>query len=161
MPSGHLLPDRVCSGIPAVANYVGVFGTSDIDDCMALPNSPCLGEGAMFQNSAVSFRGFSDGLSNSIVVGEHKTRRDSGFNWTSTWAGVVANGEDAIVRLLGTCDHTPNHPANHIDDFSSHHSGGAFFLLGDGSVRFIGTSIDLNVYQHLVTRAAGDIVGEF
>ena len=144
-----------------MANYVGVFGTSDIDDCMALPNSPCLREGAMFQNSTVSFRGFSDGLSNSIVVGEHKTRRDSGFNWTSTWAGVVANGEDAIVRLLGTCDHTPNHPANHIDDFSSHHSGGAFFLLGDGSVRFIGTSIDLNVYQHLVTRAAGDIVGEF
>ncbi len=145
----------------ATANYVGVFGTSDLDDCMSLPNSPCLGEGAFFQNSRNSFRLFADGLSNTIVAGEHKTRRDSSFHWTSTWAGVVANGEDALVRILGTCDHTPNHPSNHIDDFSSHHTGGAFFVLGDGSVRFIGTSIDLNLYQHLATRAGGDLVGEF
>ena len=145
----------------AVANYVGVFGTSDIDDCLTTPNSPCAGEGAFFQNSRIQFRDFTDGLSGTITVGEHKTRRDSGFNWTSTWAGVVANGDDAIVRILGTCDHTPNHPANHIDDFSSHHVGGAFFVLGDGSVRFINTNIDLGVYQHLATRSAGDIVGEF
>lgn len=144
-----------------VGNYVGVFGTSDIDDCVGVPNSPCMGEGAFFQNSRVQFRDFTDGLSNSIIVGEHKTRRDSGFNWTSTWAGVVANGDDAIVRILGTCDHTPNSPANHIDDFSSYHVGGAHFVLGDGSVRFINTNIDLGVYQHLATRAAGDIVGEF
>ncbi|WP_029247387.1 DUF1559 domain-containing protein [Schlesneria paludicola] len=144
-----------------VGNYVGVFGTSDIDDCVGLPNSPCMGEGAFFQNSRIQFRDFTDGLSNSIVVGEHKTRRDVGFNWTSTWAGVVANGDDAIVRILGTCDHTPNSPANHIDDFSSYHVGGANFVMGDGAVRFVSTNIDLGVYQHLATRAAGDLVGEF
>lgn len=145
----------------AVANYVGVFGTSDIDDCVGTPNSPCNGEGAFYQNSRVQFRDFLDGLSNTIAVGEHKTRRDNGFNWTSTWAGVVANGDDAIVRILGTCDHTPNHPSNHIDDFSSHHVGGAHFVLGDGSVRFVSTNIDLGVYQHLATRAVGDIVSDF
>ena len=145
----------------AVANYVGVFGISDIDNCVGTPNSPCLGEGAFFQNSKILFRDFSDGLSNTIVVGEHKTRRDSGFNWTSTWAGVVTNGDNAIVRILGTTDHTPNAPANHIDDFSSYHVGGAHFVLGDGSVRFVSTNIDLGVYQHLATRSAGDIVGEF
>jgi len=145
----------------ALANYVGVFGTSDIDDCVNTPNSPCNGEGAFFQNSKILFRDFTDGLSNTIMVGEHKTRRDSGFNWTSTWAGVVADGDDAMVRILGTCDHTPNHPSNHIDDFSSYHVGGSHFVLGDGAVRFISTNIDLGVYQHLATRAAGDIVGEF
>jgi prepilin-type N-terminal cleavage/methylation domain-containing protein len=145
----------------AVGNYVGVFGISDIDDCVSLPNSPCLGEGAFFQNSRIQFRDFTDGLSNTIVVGEHRTRRDSGLNWTSTWAGVIANGEDAIARILGTCDHTPNHPANHIDDFSSYHVGGAHFVMGDGAVRFVGTNIDLGVYQHLATRSRGDLVGEF
>ena len=145
----------------AVANYVGVFGISNIDNCVGAPNSPCLGEGAFFQNSNVSFRDFTDGLSNTIAVGEHKTRRDNGFNWTSTWAGVAANGADAIVRILGTTDHTPNATANHIDDFSSYHVGGAHFLMGDGSVRFVSTNIDLGVYQHLATRGAGDIVSDF
>jgi prepilin-type N-terminal cleavage/methylation domain-containing protein len=145
----------------AVANYVGVFGVSGIDNCNGAPNSPCLGEGTFFQNSRIQFRDFTDGLSNSIVVGERKTRRDNGLNWTSTWAGVVANGEDAIVRILGTTDHTPNHPNNHIDDFSSYHVGGAHFTLGDGAVRFVSSNIDLGVYQHLATRSAGDLVGEF
>lgn len=145
----------------AVANYVGVFGISDIDDCNGAPNSPCLGEGAFFQNSRIQFRDFTDGLSNSIIVGERKTRRDNGFDWTSTWAGVVANGEDAMVRILGTTDHTPNHPNNHFDDFSSYHVGGAHFALGDGAVRFVSTNIDIGVYQHLATRSAGDVVGEF
>ena len=144
-----------------VANYVGVFGISNIDNCVGLPNSPCLGEGTFFQNSSILFRDFSDGLSNTITVGEHKTRRDSGFNWTSTWAGVAANGSDAIVRILGSTDHTPNASNNHIDDFSSYHVGGAHFLMGDGAVRFVSTNIDLGVYQHLATRGAGDIVGEF
>lgn len=145
----------------AIANYVGVFGISDIDNCVGAPNSPCLGEGTFFQNSRIQFRDFTDGLSNTISVGEHRSRRDNGYNWTSTWTGVVANGTDAIVRILGTTDHTPNSPANHIDDFSSYHVGGAHFTMGDGSVRFIGTNIDLGVYQHLATRAAGDIVSDF
>ena len=145
----------------ATANYVGVFGISDIDNCVGAPNSPCLGEGSFYQNSHVQFRDFTDGLSNTISVGEHRSRRDAGYNWTSTWAGVVTNGKDAIVRILGTTDHTPNSPSNHIDDFSSYHVGGAHFTMGDGSVRFVSTNIDLGVYQHLATRAAGDIVGEF
>jgi prepilin-type N-terminal cleavage/methylation domain-containing protein len=145
----------------ATANYVGVFGISDIDNCYSAPNTLCAGEGAFFQNSKIQFRDFTDGLSNTTMVGEHRSRRDAGFNWTSTWAGVVANGDDAIVRILGTTDHTPNAPVNHIDDFSSYHVGGAHFVLGDGAVRFISANIDLGVYQNLATRARGDIVSEF
>ena len=145
----------------ALANYVGVFGISDIDDCEGTPNSPCMGEGAFFQNSYLQTRDFTDGLSNTIFVGEHRSRRDNNMSWTSTWAGVVGDGTDAIVRILGTADHTPNSSSNHIDDFSSYHVGGAHFTMADGAVRFVGTNIDLGVYQHLATRAAGDIVGEF
>jgi hypothetical protein len=39
--------------------------------------------------------------------------------------------------------------------------GGAHFLLGDGAVRFIGSNIDLGVYQHLATRSGNDFVSDF
>ena len=45
--------------------------------------------------------------------------------------------------------------------FGSWHEGGAFFTLGDGSVRFISENIDLGLYQSLSTRNKGEIVGEF
>jgi prepilin-type processing-associated H-X9-DG protein len=43
----------------------------------------------------------------------------------------------------------------------SGHTGGAHFLLGDGSVRFISIVISLTVYDALASRAKGEIVGEF
>jgi hypothetical protein len=74
---------------------------------------------------------------------------------------VIPGGEEAIARPLGGCDHTPNHRDNHFEDFSSQHVGGSHFVLGDGSVRFIGENIDLGIYQHLATRSAGDLVTDF
>ena len=45
--------------------------------------------------------------------------------------------------------------------FKSNHIGGAQFLLADGSVRFIGESIEWNLYQRLGDRRDGEVVGEF
>ena len=45
--------------------------------------------------------------------------------------------------------------------FRSMHSGGAQFLLVDGSVRFISENIDYSTYQYLGGRADGNIVGEY
>lgn len=144
----------------ATANYVGVFGISDVDPCAGQP-APfrCVGEGAFFHNSFIRLADFIDGTSNTFLTGEHKSSEID--DWHSTWLGVVPNGDDAFVRILGTADHTPNHPANHIDDFSSHHVGGAHFLMGDGAVRFVSTNISDVVFKGLATRAGGEVVGEF
>ena len=42
---------------------------------------------------------------------------------------------------------------------SSNHSGGANFLLGDGSVKFVKDSISWAIYWSVGTRANGDVVG--
>jgi prepilin-type processing-associated H-X9-DG protein len=45
-----------------------------------------------------------------------------------------------------------------INVFGSHHSGGANFLLGDGSVRFLRDSTDLLTLQRLCMHQDGEVV---
>lgn len=147
----------------AAATYVGSFGISDVDLCAGQP-APyrCAGEGVLFHNSFVRMSDFTDGTSNTFMVGEHKTDENHLPDpWHSTWLGVVPGADDAFVRVVGTADHTPNHPSGHVDDFSSYHVGGAHFVMGDGSVRFISTNIDGGVFKGLATRSGGEVVGEF
>ncbi|GHV10296.1 hypothetical protein AGMMS50229_21350 [Campylobacterota bacterium] len=44
-----------------------------------------------------------------------------------------------------------------VGGYSSHHTGGANFLLGDGSTHFINSNIDLKVFQNLGNRADGEL----
>jgi hypothetical protein len=43
----------------------------------------------------------------------------------------------------------------------SFHTGGAHALFGDGTVRFLGNSIDLNVSRSLHSRNGNEVLGEF
>jgi len=139
------------------ANYPGVFGISEIEDCEgAPPGTTCKGEGVFFHLSRTRFADVLDGLSNTIFVGERSSRY--GY---STWLGVVPGGVEAMPRILGIADHPPNTSGIHLDDFSSNHPSGANFLLGDGSVRLINEKIDEYVYRALATRAEADVVGDF
>ena len=129
-------------------------------DCeTVVAGTACTSDGIFYQNSHVKIRDIRDGTSSTIIAGERKT--DEQLGWLSTWVGVVPEGAEAFNRILGSTDHTPNSPAGHFDDFSSQHAGGAHFLLGDGSVRFISDSVDLNLFQALSTRQGGESVGEF
>ncbi|MAX37992.1 DUF1559 domain-containing protein [Gimesia sp.] len=140
----------------ATANYIGVFGSEELDDCeIVAPGTNCQSSGTFYQNSNTRFRDVTDGLSQTLFVGERKT--DATADWYSTWVGAVPEGAETFARVLGATDHVPNDPASHFDDFSSHHTGGAQFLFGDGRVRFISENIDKTVYQSLSSIRGGEL----
>jgi hypothetical protein len=45
--------------------------------------------------------------------------------------------------------------------FSSWHTGGAQFVLGDGTVRFLSENIDPIIFTNLMRRSDGRTIGEF
>jgi len=144
------------------SNYVGVFGTRDLHD-VCDPSSPdyneCRGDGTFFLNRTVGFRDFSDGLSNTLIVGERSAK------WIdSTWVGVISGGEHAPARVVGVAAYPPNSEVAEQDtvhNFSSFHPAGTNFLVGDGSVQMVHETIDQAVYRALCTRAGHDNIGDF
>lgn len=126
----------------ARANYVGVFGTTEIED------QASAGDGVLFHNSHVAHRQIVDGLSQTLLVGERSSRLGG-----STWLGVVAGGEEAMARVVGSSDHGPNGENGHLDDFSSEHAGGTHFVGGDAAVRYLADDIELATFRALTTRA--------
>jgi prepilin-type processing-associated H-X9-DG protein len=153
-------------GTVARANYVGMFGSSEITDV------PDLGEGIFYRNSRVRIANITDGTSNTIALGE----RASNLAYV-TWTGAVTNAAvtnlsnlpgaddtDWPVLILGHTGtilegQTPNNSSGHADDFTSRHAGGVNFLFADGSVRFISSNVDINAWVAAGTRAGAEVAG--
>jgi len=127
------------------SNYVGVFGTIEVDD------APAAGDGMFFRASRLGMKDMIDGSSKTLFVGERHSRLGG-----STWTGVVTGAKAARIRVVGVADHAPNDSHHHFDDFTSNHPTGVNFLLGDASVRRFDDSIEVGVYKALWTRAGGE-----
>jgi prepilin-type processing-associated H-X9-DG protein len=158
----------VLLGTIARANYVAMFGSSEISD---VPNA---GEGLFYRNSRVRMADIIDGTSNTIAVGE----RASNLAY-ATWTGAVTNGMVQNLSNLPGADNTdwpvlvlghtgtilegqlPNNASGHADDFTSRHAGGVNFLFADGSVRFLSSSIYINTWVALGTRAGGEVLSDY
>jgi prepilin-type N-terminal cleavage/methylation domain-containing protein len=142
----------------ATGNYIGMFGTIDFHH-LGHPASPqfngCQGNGTFILNRQFSFRDLTDGLSNTLIVGERSSKLAP-----STWVGVVSGGQHGVARVAGVASYPPNSeetPVEYFHNFSSEHPSGTNFLAGDGSVRMIPETIDLEVYQGLSTRSGGEV----
>jgi prepilin-type processing-associated H-X9-DG protein len=75
------------------------------------------------------------------------------------------NADFGEALIFGHCNatHLPNadFPIYDPDTFYSYHTGGAHFLMGDGSVRFISSYVDGYTYQRLATIAGNEVTSDF
>ena len=140
-------------------------------------------DGPFYRNSGTRFRDVTDGLTNTIFLGEHSSRLSD-----KTWVGVVPgastpprftspeNGPDAAATMVlvhggpsgGELDitgapiiHPVNFPTFHVGQMYSEHTGGGNIVLGDGSVRFISEYVDLFLWAELSSMNEGEVIGEF
>ena len=139
----------------------------------------CVINGPFYPNSHTRVADVSDGLSNTIFIGER-----SSILSNNTWVGVVPNavvsprldlrpwqsdnnGATALVGCHSGPDvhdhpqviiHAPNNPFGHTDEMWGEHSPGCNVLFGDGSVRFYSAFTDGNVWSALSTRNGGEAI---
>ena len=120
-----------------------------------------LNDGAFVYKLTKTLAEVTDGLSNTLFVGE-VTRPDT---WESSniWSYAISNAD---------CLRTTNNPVNtrpgagvvlarRNGAFASSHPNGSQFLYGDGHVRFIPTAVDFELYQGSSTIAGGETIGTF
>jgi prepilin-type N-terminal cleavage/methylation domain-containing protein/prepilin-type processing-associated H-X9-DG protein len=134
-----------------------------------VPGSPT-GSGIFWRECpGVRLASITDGTSNTFLAGEQimKVTRWNAWveanqcvgstavplNYVAPQAAITGTG--SIIRATGKSA-TGNW--NYWYSFRSQHPGGGNFLLCDGSVRFIKTSVNLTTYQALSTRGNGEIV---
>ncbi|MEZ6140304.1 MAG: DUF1559 domain-containing protein [Zavarzinella sp.] len=112
--------------------------------------------GLIPNENSTRFASITDGLSNTLVVGESSNRisQHTGFwghfNHSVGTCAQPLNYKQPNGQPWGIGDWGNNY------SFHSYHTGGANFCLGDGSVRFVRDSINIAVYRNAATIAGGE-----
>jgi prepilin-type processing-associated H-X9-DG protein len=133
-------------------------------------------DGPFYRNSRTRVASVTDGLSNTVFIGERSSRLSD-----NTWVGVVPfscvvpkpgwpsdpnSGGDMVGAHSGpdvhdhpqVIIHAPNHPFGHTDEMYSEDGDGCNVLMGDGSVRFVKKTIHPWTWVALSTRNGGEVI---
>ena len=141
--------------------YLGVNGINQ-ENC----------DGVFYYKSSTRFRDVTDGLTNTLCVGERPPSSD--FTWGWWYAGVGSDfgaldhtlgvreiSRGAFQRICGTPDPIFTHGS--IDSspceashFWSLHPNGANFLFADGSVKFVSYEA-VSVLPAIATRSGNEV----
>jgi type II secretory pathway pseudopilin PulG len=147
----------------AFTSYLGVSGSN-----------PFRRDGVLYLDSRVRLADVRDGLSNTLFVGERPPSANGVYGWWYAGQGQLSDGSaDVVLRArernfdavyaagcpAGPYTFGPGSIQNQCDTFHfwSLHFGGAHFLFGDGSVRFLRYSA-APVVPALATRNGGEAV---
>jgi prepilin-type N-terminal cleavage/methylation domain-containing protein/prepilin-type processing-associated H-X9-DG protein len=134
-------------------------------------------------SNAVSIRiaGVSDGLSNTMMIGENSPNLNSGLAWVSgndiyattilpmNWMTRLKNGDvdPATKEVCSPAGWNPSDPTSqthcfnnqwYYQGFKSFHPGGCNIGFCDGSVKFLKQTINVRTYMGLSTRAGGEVI---
>lgn len=158
---------------PTVVGAIGSYHGTPVSTAVNVSTVTAQLFGGCFgANSKIGYRDMTDGSSNVIVVGERYTPTGSTASQPvigdATWVGVAFNDDTAGQgNALGEASfpinafNTSSTPRPQTTGFGSLHSGGCYFLMGDGSIRFISQNINMNTYRQLSRIADGAVVGDF
>ena len=167
----------LCPSRPSRSGSVYAACHHDLDQPISQSN-----QGAFPLNGPIALDDIEDGLGQTLFVGEingsgtetgwavggRSTLRNTGlpldetdlpsfpggFTYpdpTNSYVEVIDDAVDPSIPL------DPSIPA--VGGYGSYHSGGSNFLFGDGSVRFIKRTINLDVYHRLGNRRDGIPIG--
>jgi prepilin-type N-terminal cleavage/methylation domain-containing protein/prepilin-type processing-associated H-X9-DG protein len=176
-----VLPVVACSSDPAAGvaqfthdglfvactNFLGVNGTNFTER-----------DGVFTYDKEIRFSMVSDGLSNTLMLGERPPSPDFWYGWWyATGAGSQSTGDvslgvaelnptqaSGISSYLDSC---PAGPYSYVAGsnkqcdalhFWSYHPSGSNFSRADGSVSFVLYSIDSSVLESLSTRSGGEVI---
>jgi prepilin-type processing-associated H-X9-DG protein len=146
----------------AFTAYLGVSGSSLVRH-----------DGILFQDSETRLGEITDGISQTLLVGERPPSPDERFGWWYAGEGQRATGSAEMIMGVrefnityinvcweGPYTYGPGQLDNTCDTFHfwSLHPGGAHFLFADGAVRLLAYSAAPHMTA-LATRAGNDIVG--
>ncbi len=128
---------------------------------------PDNGNGLFMRNSGLRYADITDGLSQTLAIGER-----AAMFAKSPWSGVItggtirttpgapvytANFELAPVMVMARIgNRTLNSPYSEPYDFFSPHTDVVFFLFADGSVQGLTSSAELATLHALASRSLGD-----
>ena len=148
----------------STTSYVAVFGKYGLINV-----NPDDGNGTFQRNSRTRTADIRDGLSQTIVAGER-----AALFTKAPWAGVMTTGtvrttpgapvytstieQSPCMTLARIGSRTLNDRFSEPYDFFSAHNAQVFFLMADGSVRAIGSGVNLEILHSLATRSGGESV---
>ncbi|HVJ88016.1 MAG TPA: DUF1559 domain-containing protein [Caulifigura sp.] len=167
----HPLGD-VANGANVNNGFFGVLGMMRTDGVLSAQNG----------GGIRRIRDITDGTSNSVAIGERCYQKGKVIYGAAAMWGIRGSGEAAGDELTNMVNgfacgwrsiNAPEEPnvaaPTHRRGFSSNHTGGAQFLMGDGSVRFISENISHRpgatpvdtTWARVLAATDGEPVGEF
>ncbi len=154
------------------SNYLVIMGPGGAGSAMLTTSSgsyvnPDL-RGTFWANSFRRMRDVTDGLSNTLIIGERDGGKygDGTLNFLAgAWVGLgqgTTRGQVYQVMISGLYGINNDVLTNAWEQgCSSQHAGGAQFVLGDGAVIFLSENISLTTFARLSQRDDGLTIGEF
>jgi prepilin-type processing-associated H-X9-DG protein len=156
---------------PVLGRPIGDAATNSYAACYGalgdMANSPDQGNGMFTRNSAFRFADLTDGASNTLAVGERAAQfvqapwvgvMDQGTVQTTSGAPVYQSwaSPPAAMPMARVGSKQLNDPWSEPFDFFTPHPTGMNALFADGAVRWVRTTLSIDVFQAIATRAGGE-----